>query len=163
MIARVAGPVAELRIQVVVVVAFPGWQFAIVGGPDGLKGDGRRAAAACGTELVLLQIPLAFDDRIGEPDGRLVPVAGPPLGVGPLHGVESAIEGAGDSLASQGERIGTFKAGRDRPGALPFDAPAAPGEIDGEMETLGALLRIGLPAVARGLLGRGGGPDRNSV
>ena len=79
-------------------VALPGRELSVVGRPDGLQGDGRSAATAGGAELVLLEIPLALDDRVRQANGGLLPVGGPPVAMRGQGPVESGVEDTLDAL-----------------------------------------------------------------
>lgn len=91
----VAGPVAELGIEIVMIVPFPGRELSIVGGPRALERDGRVAASAGGTELIGIEEPLAFDGGVGEGEGGFGPVVVPPV---PVAGDECVGRGGEDGL-----------------------------------------------------------------
>lgn len=63
-------------------ISFPRRKAAVVGGPDGLEGDRRRAAAGSGPELVGFEVPLFLENGIRNRDRRLRPERFPPGHVG---------------------------------------------------------------------------------
>ena len=74
----VCRPIAQLRIQVVVKIPFPGRQLPVVGRPNSLQRNRRHIGACCRAEFVLLQIPLLFQHAVGQRNGRFVPEPLPP-------------------------------------------------------------------------------------
>ena len=88
MVAAVTGPIAELGVQIVV-ITFPRWYAAFVGGPDGLEGNWRCFPSCDAAEFVGFPVPLIFQDFVREFDGRLFPESGPPS----LVRLNGAIEG----------------------------------------------------------------------
>src|SRR5690606_36424373 len=78
MIAAVSRPVAQLSIQVVMKIALPGRDSAVVGRPHRLQRDRWRPSARCCAKLILREVPLLFQESVREMDRRLTPEILPP-------------------------------------------------------------------------------------
>ncbi len=109
MIAAVTWPIAEFRVQVVVVIALPRGQCAVVRRPRPLQRDGRRAAPARRAKLVGVEIPLLLDDRVRHAQPRSLPVSAPPRLVRLAQG-GGVFERAVDPFPCQGQRVVAFAA-----------------------------------------------------
>ena len=126
----IAGPVTELGVEVVMEIALPGREAAVVRGPDGLEGDGRRPAAGRGAEFISLEIPLLLEKRVGQGDGGPGPEPAPPEIMGFEIAGQAPAPGGTDSLG-RGRPDGSPRGigGADRPdsreapvvGTPPFD------------------------------------------